>query len=79
MRQLVFPHGLKQMQELLLQGAVPGQVLRCGNGAKAEVIKGNHVQELRDKFRNFQRQRLGLQYLFIPHTHEENLRSSPRL
>lgn len=39
MRQLVFPHGLKQIQEPLLQGVVPGQVLRCGNGAKAEVIR----------------------------------------
>lgn len=85
MRQLGFPHGLKQMQEPLFERVVPGQVWRCGNGAKAEVIKvimsrmlGANSGTFRESWRRPEgAEGLGLQCLFIPHTHQENLRYPP--
>lgn len=70
------PMALNIFKSLLLQEAVPGitgQVFWCGSGAKAGVIRVNTSRTLGANLGTL-RERLGLQCLFIPHTHEEKMR-----
>ena len=63
-------------KSLLLQGAVPGstgQMLWCGSGAKAGVIRVNMSRTLGANLGTL-RERLGLQCLFIPPACEEKLK-----